>query len=175
VRTPAYETSPLRRRRTRYVSAEFFFHSLARAWQTGNGTSRAISPLKPKGGLTPISCHAVLDRSACAPIIKERRMRCINATSLHRKSGQMGHPAFVASKASSHADCRPSSLGFCTTRLKPCRTFRGFFSAACKSPVIASENVLVGLKTRCRDWCRSSYAGPTERSAPRRDVEYRAG
>jgi hypothetical protein len=23
-------------------------------------------------------------------------MKCINATSLHRKSGQMGHPAFVA-------------------------------------------------------------------------------
>src|SRR5271168_4100538 len=52
------------------------------------------SPLKPHGtpgqakpGLTPISCHAVLERSACAPFIKERRMECINATSLHRKSG----------------------------------------------------------------------------------------
>jgi hypothetical protein len=31
------------------------------------GTSRAIIPLKPKEGLTPISCHAVLERSACAP------------------------------------------------------------------------------------------------------------
>ena len=27
-------------------------------------------------------------------------MKCINATSLRRKSGQMGHPAFVASDAS---------------------------------------------------------------------------
>jgi hypothetical protein len=53
-------------------------------------------PLKPKYGLTPISCHAVLEKSACAPFIKERRMECINATSLRRKSGQMGHPAFVA-------------------------------------------------------------------------------
>jgi hypothetical protein len=32
----------------------------------------------------------VLERSACAPFIKERRMECINATSLHRKSGQWG-------------------------------------------------------------------------------------
>src|SRR5271154_4158021 len=47
-------------------------------------------PLKPKAGLTPISCHAVLERSACAPFIKERRMECINATSLRRKSGQWG-------------------------------------------------------------------------------------
>jgi hypothetical protein len=47
-------------------------------------------PLKPKNGLTPISCHAVLERSACAPFIKERRMESINATSLRRKSGQWG-------------------------------------------------------------------------------------
>ena len=47
-------------------------------------------PLKPKPGLTPISCHAVLERSACAPFIKERRMECVNATSLRRKSGQWG-------------------------------------------------------------------------------------
>jgi hypothetical protein len=47
-------------------------------------------PLKPKYGLTPISCHAALERSACALFIKERRMECINATSLRRKSGQWG-------------------------------------------------------------------------------------
>jgi hypothetical protein len=45
------------------------------------------NPLKPKYGLTPISCHAVLERSACAPFIKERRMECVNATTLRRKSG----------------------------------------------------------------------------------------
>jgi len=65
----------------------------------GSGTPTAIIPLKPTEGLTPISCHAVLERSACAPFIKERRMGCINATSLRRKSGQMGHPAFVAGVA----------------------------------------------------------------------------
>jgi hypothetical protein len=47
-------------------------------------------PLKPETGLTPISCHAVLERSVSAPFIKERRMECINATGLHRKSGQWG-------------------------------------------------------------------------------------
>jgi hypothetical protein len=41
--------------------------------------------------LTPISCHAVLEGSACAPFIEERRMEYVNATGLHRKSGQMGH------------------------------------------------------------------------------------
>ena len=51
---------------------------------------RCGSPLKPTPGLTPISCHAVLERSACAPFIKERRMECINAISFHRESGQWG-------------------------------------------------------------------------------------
>jgi hypothetical protein len=66
------------------------------------GESSGI-PLKPHGtpgqakdSLTPISCHAVLERSTCAPFIKERRKGCINATNLRRKSGQIGHPAFVA-------------------------------------------------------------------------------
>jgi hypothetical protein len=48
------------------------------------------APFKPPFGLTLISCHAVLKRSACAPFSKERRMKCINATSLSRKSGQWG-------------------------------------------------------------------------------------
>src|SRR5271154_761812 len=50
----------------------------------------AVIPLKPKDGLTPVSCHAVPERSACAPFIKERRMEYINATSLRRKSGKWG-------------------------------------------------------------------------------------
>jgi len=52
--------------------------------------SAAYPTQAQKQGLTPISCHAVLERSACAPFIKERRMKCINATSLRRKSGQWG-------------------------------------------------------------------------------------
>ena len=49
-----------------------------------------VSHSSPKTGLDPISCHAAQERSARAPFIKERRMECINATSLHRKSGQWG-------------------------------------------------------------------------------------
>jgi hypothetical protein len=47
-------------------------------------------PTQAKIRLDQISCHALLERSACAPFIKERRMECINATSLHRKSGPWG-------------------------------------------------------------------------------------
>jgi hypothetical protein len=94
----SYKPSPARGWRSQYPFAEFLI-SLQRAWRTGSGTSRATIPLKPKYGLTPISCHAVLERSACAPFIKERRMGCSNATSLRRKSGQMGHPALVAGVA----------------------------------------------------------------------------
>ena len=39
---------------------------------------------------SPISCQAVLEKDACAPFIKERRMECVNATSLRRKSGRGG-------------------------------------------------------------------------------------
>jgi len=77
----------------------------------GSGTSTAIIPLKPKDGLTPISWHAALERSACAPFIKERRMEGINATSLRRKSGQMGHPAFFAGVANTIAHSLDSLPG----------------------------------------------------------------
>src|SRR5580658_7850062 len=38
---------------------------------------------------------AVVSHSSQNTVIKERRMECINATSLRRKSGQVGHPAVV--------------------------------------------------------------------------------
>jgi hypothetical protein len=37
--------------------------------------------------LTPISCHAALDKAAYAPFRKEGRMKGNNATKLYRKSG----------------------------------------------------------------------------------------
>src|ERR1700689_5342009 len=65
--------------------------------QPETGALSAAYPTQAqRQGLTPISCHAVLERPACAPFIKERRMECLNATSLRRKSGKMGHPTFVA-------------------------------------------------------------------------------
>jgi hypothetical protein len=36
---------------------------------------------------TRISCHAALDKAACAPFRKEGRMKYINATEVNRKSG----------------------------------------------------------------------------------------
>ena len=36
---------------------------------------------------TRISCHAALDRAACAPFREEGRMKYANANKFHRKSG----------------------------------------------------------------------------------------
>ena len=67
-----------------------------RSSRDGKPEAGALSAAYPtqaqRQGLTPISCHAVLERSACAPFIKERRRECNNATRLRRKSDQMGHP-----------------------------------------------------------------------------------
>jgi len=43
---------------------------------------RAVGPER-----TRISCHAALDKTACAPFLKERRTMFANATNIHRKSG----------------------------------------------------------------------------------------
>ncbi len=37
--------------------------------------------------MIPISGRATLDRSACAPFIKERRFEPISTTNFHRRSG----------------------------------------------------------------------------------------
>jgi len=37
---------------------------------------------------TRISCHAALDIAACAAFVRESRMRFVNATEFHRKSGE---------------------------------------------------------------------------------------
>src|SRR5271163_4498293 len=76
-------------------------------------SSAVVSHSSPKTGLDPISCHAVLERSACAPLIKERRMECINATSLRRKSGQWGTQRWLpVQKAGSSFIARFSLLIF---------------------------------------------------------------
>jgi hypothetical protein len=46
-----------------------------------------LSPLSSRPKRTRISCHATLDRAACAPFRKEGRMKCTNAIKFHRKSG----------------------------------------------------------------------------------------
>src|ERR1700678_1072706 len=78
--------------------------------------SAAYPTQAQRQGLTPISCHAVLERSGCAPFIKERRMKCIHATGLRRKSGQMGHP---------NLRCRCRRQGHCSLNLLQARRLRG--------------------------------------------------
>ncbi len=45
------------------------------------------SPLSSRPERTRISCHAALDKAACAPFRKEGRMKYTNATKVNRKSG----------------------------------------------------------------------------------------
>jgi hypothetical protein len=54
------------------------------------------TPLKPKPGLTLVSCTLHQATAACAAFSKESRMKFINANRLHRKSGAWGPQTFVA-------------------------------------------------------------------------------
>jgi hypothetical protein len=76
-------------------------------------TSRAIIPLKPKNGLTRISCTRHQARATCAAFLKESCMKSINANRLHRKSGGMGHSAFVTGMAKLWAVALLLQNGFC--------------------------------------------------------------
>jgi hypothetical protein len=51
-----------------------------------DNSSSAIN-LSSRPERTRISCHAALDKAACAPFLKERRMMFANATNIYRKSG----------------------------------------------------------------------------------------
>jgi hypothetical protein len=60
----------------------------------GWGIDRRVSERRRRGTKpmchperTRISCHAALDRAACAPFSKEKRMKLANATKFNRKSG----------------------------------------------------------------------------------------
>jgi hypothetical protein len=56
---------------------------------------------------TRISCHVALDRAACAPFRKERRMKCINATNLNRNPGERTRISyFTALPAATYAALR---------------------------------------------------------------------
>ncbi len=58
----------------------------------------ALANVGRKSRATWISCYAALDRTACAPFRKERRMHCINATKSNRKSGGSPSNAFRRSR-----------------------------------------------------------------------------
>ena len=53
----------------------------------GNAEYYTQTKLSSRPERTRISCHAALDRAACAPFFKERRMMFANATNFYRKSG----------------------------------------------------------------------------------------
>jgi hypothetical protein len=46
-----------------------------------------LTNLSSRPERTRISCRAALDKAACAPFFKERRMMFANATNFYRKSG----------------------------------------------------------------------------------------
>src|SRR5580698_6153482 len=50
-------------------------------------TSQSQTEVSSRPERTRISCHASLDKTTFAPFRKEGRMKCINATKFHRKSG----------------------------------------------------------------------------------------
>jgi hypothetical protein len=52
-----------------------------------NAKYYAQTKLSSRPERTRISCHAALDKTACAPFLRERRMMFANATNIHRKSG----------------------------------------------------------------------------------------
>ena len=58
----------------------------------------------------PVSCHAALDRTKCAPISKERRMKFANATGLYRKSGGRSGPAVIPSSNKSTPKRNPALI-----------------------------------------------------------------
>ncbi len=52
--------------------------------------TRGIPHLAKHQRDAPNFLHAALDKTACAPFFKERRMKCAEPTELHRKSGMWG-------------------------------------------------------------------------------------
>jgi hypothetical protein len=65
-------------------------------WQSGSGKLRAIIPLKPKNGLTRISCTRHQATAACAAFIEESRMKFLNATHFTGNPGEWGIQRLLA-------------------------------------------------------------------------------
>jgi hypothetical protein len=61
--------------------------SHSRLDSTGETVNFPKTDLSSRPERTRISCHAALDKAACAPFRKEGRMKCDDATKFHRKSG----------------------------------------------------------------------------------------
>jgi hypothetical protein len=64
--------------------------SVVRGGTNARGLERWYPRSRQNERDTPNFLHAALDRSACAPFFKERRVKFSEATELHRKSGVWG-------------------------------------------------------------------------------------
>ncbi len=65
-------------------------------WDTTNlDTDRRVSHPLQSAQRTPDSCHAALDKTACAPFSKERRMKFAEPSKLNRNPGGWGTRLFV--------------------------------------------------------------------------------
>jgi hypothetical protein len=67
--------------------------------KTGHDTSSAVIPLKPKNGLTRISCTRYQVTAACAAFIEESRIKFITPTDFTGNPGEWGTQHVVAGVA----------------------------------------------------------------------------
>ena len=118
-------------------------------------SSAAYPTQAQKQGLSPISCHAVLETSACAPFIKERRMEFVSATSLRRKSGQMGHPTF------DHLGWRAYGVRACIPSCQSCFIKRTHWAYPSQVVILLSAGTAGG---RLRRRHRPRQFGPDPRA-----------
>src|ERR1700689_3888536 len=78
-------------------------------WDTTNlDTDRRVSHPLQRAQRTPDSCHAALDKTACAPFSKERRMKFAEPSKLNRNPGGMGHPPFRGASCRAKHPPRPN-------------------------------------------------------------------
>jgi hypothetical protein len=82
----------LRGRKSGYAPVGMTIHLAGNSFRRDESACSPATALHGSAALpfvipTRISCHAAPDRAACAPFRKERRMKCINAMNLNRKSG----------------------------------------------------------------------------------------
>jgi hypothetical protein len=80
------------------VLAVFAYRSLRIGVEKWRVQSSGIPHLAKNERDTPNFLHALLDTAECAPFFKERRMKFVEPSTLHRKSGIWGTPRSVEGK-----------------------------------------------------------------------------
>ena len=70
-----------------FLSFDLLFRPSTREILTINAEYDPLAEVSSRPERTRISCHAALDKAACAPFRKDKRMKRNNVTKFHRKSG----------------------------------------------------------------------------------------